>query len=84
MAALSNKYSEQALAFWTLYKTMKPETKKEVVELIIKETDLGNEITTEMLTDISMASFQEIWDAPENDHWDDFIKNRLQCINKDM
>jgi hypothetical protein len=46
------------------------------------EIDL-DEITTEMMTAISMDSFLEIWNAPENERWDDFIKERLECIDKE-
>jgi len=64
---------------------MKPEVKKEVRDMIIDETASGvYEITTDMMTAISLDSFQEIWDAPENEHWDDFIKDRLQCTNKEI
>ncbi|HEY5325525.1 MAG TPA: hypothetical protein VIJ27_00865 [Mucilaginibacter sp.] len=82
---LTIKHSKEALAFWTLFKTMKPEVKKEVRDMIIDETASGvYEITTDMMTAISLDSFQEIWDAPENEHWDDFIKDRLQCTNKEI
>jgi hypothetical protein len=81
---LAIKHSKEALAFWTLFKAMKPEIKKEVRDMIINETILDDEITTDMMTAMSLDSFQEIWDAPENEHWEDFIKGQLQCINKEI
>ncbi|HWD90053.1 MAG TPA: hypothetical protein VG367_18125 [Mucilaginibacter sp.] len=80
------KHSKEALAFWTLFKAMKPEIKKEVRDMMLSETssDDNYEITTDMMTAISLSSFQEVWDAPENEHWDDFIKDRLKCTNKEM
>jgi hypothetical protein len=62
---------------------MKPEVKKEVRDMIVYEKALGDnsEITSDVMTAISLDSFQEIWDAPQNESWDDFIKGRLQCTN---
>jgi len=79
------KPSKEALAFWTLFKAMKPEIKNEVREMIIHETALvaDDELTSDMLTEISMEAFRDIWDAPENEHWNDFINDRLQCTNKE-
>jgi hypothetical protein len=86
MGIATIKHSKEALAFWTLFKAMKPEIKKEVREMMLDETALGNnnEITTDMMTAISQDSFREIWDAPENEQWDDFIKGRLECTNKEI
>ena len=84
MAVLTNKHSKEALAFWTLFKAMKPEIKNEIRDMIMNETALNDEITTDMMTSISMASFQKIWDSPENEHWDDFIQSRLQCTQQSI
>jgi hypothetical protein len=86
MATLTVKHSDEALALWTLFKAMKPEVKKELRDMIMDETALegGDEFTTDMMTSVSLESFQKIWDAPENEHWDDFIKDRLQCTNKEI
>ncbi len=81
MSALATKHSKEALAFWTLFKAMKPEVKEEVRNMIMDDNDY--EITTDEMTAISLDSFQQIWDSPENEHWNDFIKGRLQCINKE-
>ncbi len=80
------KPSREALAFWTLFKSMKPEIKDEVREMIIHETTLDGdeEFTTDALTEISMETFKDIWDAPENEHWNDFINDRLQCTSKEI
>ena len=83
---LTIKHSKEALAFWTIFKAMKPEVKEEVRDMIVYKTALddNSEITSDMMTAISLDSFQEIWDAPENEHWDEFIKERLQCTNKEI
>jgi len=83
---LTVKHSKEALAFWTIFKAMKPEVKKEVSDMIVYEKALGDnsEITSDMMTAISLDSFWEIWDAPQNEPWDDFIKERLQCTNKEI
>ena len=80
---LTVKHSRESLAFWTIFRAMKPEVKKEVRDMIVYEKALGDnsEITSDMMTAISLDSFQEIWDAPQNESWDDFIKGRLQCTN---
>jgi hypothetical protein len=85
MATVTKKHSKEALAFLTLYKAMTPEVKVEVRDILIKTSvDTSYEITTEMMTDLSEDAFGEIWDKPENVHWDDFIKERLQCTNKEI
>jgi hypothetical protein len=83
--AVQTIYSEEALAFWTLYKAMKPEVKEELRNLFFHEAETeGTELSTDAMTAISMDAFRDIWDAPENDHWNDFIKKRLQCTNKEI
>ncbi len=79
MQASTVKHSDEALAFWTLFKSMKPEIKIEVYKMLIDEADIiaGDEVTADMMTAISSDSFQRVWDAPENEHWDNFIKDRL-------
>jgi len=83
---LTLKPSKEALAFWTLFRAMKPAIKNEVREMIIHETTLDgdDEFTTDMLTEISMEAFKNIWDTPENEHWNDFIIDRLQCTSKEI
>jgi hypothetical protein len=49
-----------------------------------REFMLTIKITSNMMTAVSLDSFQKIWDAPENEHWDDFIKDRLKCTNKEI
>ncbi|RYE09029.1 MAG: hypothetical protein EOP44_02520 [Sphingobacteriaceae bacterium] len=74
MEAQSAKYTNEALAFMTLYKTMAPEVQKEVKALI--ETE--NEEDTDLLTAISF----EAWDI-ENDKseeesaiWEKFLNEQ--------
>ena len=84
MQALTVKHSEEALAFWTLFKTMTPEVKEEVYKILTEEANINDEVTTDMMTAMSLDSFQQVWDSPENEHWDNFIKDRLQCTNKEI
>ena len=78
MTALALRHSDEAIALLTLFKAMKPEVKEEVRELIVNEQETAeDEVTTDMMTAVSMDAFGDIWDAPENDHWDEFIKKRL-------
>ena len=78
MGTLTVKHSDEAMAFLTLFKAMKPEIKKEVGDLITQEAAFGDdELSTDMITEASMNSFRQVWDAPEDEHWDDFIKRRL-------
>ena len=64
---LTVKHSKEALAFWTIFKAMKPGVKKEVRDMIAYEKALGDnsEIISDMMTAFSLDSFQEIWDAPK-------------------
>ena len=87
MAISTAKHSEEARAFWTLFKAMKPEIKKEVCDMILHENTSDEdeeELSSDMITAVSMESFQQVWNAPENEHWDDFIKERLKCTNKEI
>jgi hypothetical protein len=83
MAVPAYKHTNEALAFITLYKAMRPEIKEEVKEMIVQEVD-ENELSTDMMTAISLDTFKDIWDAKENDQWDDFIKKRLECTKKEI
>ncbi len=58
--SFSIKHTNEALAFITLYKTMTPDVKKEVKEMIVKEID---DEETDMLTTLSLQS----WDL-EDEH----------------
>jgi len=42
-----------------------------------RDGDNNYEITTDEMTALSLDSFQQIWDAPENEQWNDFIKGRV-------
>ena len=55
---------------------MPPEIKKEVRDIIDHEAD-EEELSTDMMTTISLNAFNDVWDAPENEQWDEFIKKRL-------
>jgi hypothetical protein len=79
MSVLATKHSKEALAFWTLFKAMKPEIKEGVRDMIMGDNNY--EITTDEMTAISLDSFQQIWDAPENEQWNDFIKGRVSKYN---
>lgn len=57
------KHTNEALAFMTLYKTMAPDVKKEVKEMIVTEID---DEETDTLTALSFQS----WDL-EDEHLED-------------
>ncbi|MGX5691165.1 hypothetical protein [Arcticibacter tournemirensis] len=79
----ARKPAQEALAFFTLFKSMRQEIKDQVKDLILKDSEDGD-FTSEMLTSVSLESFKEIWEAPENNHWDKFIKDRLSCTNREI
>ena len=57
---------------------MPPEIKKEVSDMIVYEATFnGEEVSTDMMTEASMGVFEQVWNTPEDEHWDEFIKNRL-------
>lgn len=47
---------------------------KEVKELILLAEKKGSPGTDELVM-LANDSFGDVWDAPENDHWDSFLKN---------
>jgi hypothetical protein len=67
MTTLTVKHSKGALALWTLFKAMKPEVKKELRDMIMDEIALegDDEFTTDMMTSVSLKSFQKIWNTPK-------------------
>jgi len=76
---IATKHSKEALAFWTLFKALKPEVEKEVREMIINDNaqDVDGEFTVDMMTDLSLQSFDEFWGTEQDEKWNDFIKSRL-------
>ena len=76
---IAAKHSKEALAFWTLYKSMKPEVEQEVRDMIISDAaKAGNtDFTADMMTDLSLQSFAEFWESQQDEKWNDFIKSRL-------
>ena len=78
METLTAKYSEEALAFLTLFKAMKPEVKEEVSAMIGYEAATEkDELSADTITEASVASFHQVWDTPEDEHWDSFIKGHF-------
>jgi len=73
MATPVLKHSNEALALITLYNAMTSEVKKEVKEMIVKETE---DEETDMFTDLSFQS----WDAKDDNIeeesaiWEKFYK----------
>jgi hypothetical protein len=74
MTAYALKYTNEALAFITLYRTMRPEVKEEVRDMIIKET-ADNE--TDLLTSLSFQAWDEDTAAAieESNVWEKFYNN---------
>ena len=75
MAPNTLEYTDEALAFITLYKTMSPEVKEEVREMITKERTV-NEI--DQLTSLSFQARDEDTKAvvEESKVWEKFYNNR--------
>ena len=69
------EYTNEALAFITLYRTMRPEVKEEVREMISKEK-AENEI--DQLTSLSFQAWDEDTKAviEESRVWEKFYNNR--------
>ena len=62
-----------ALAVYDLYKSLQEKVQVEVRKLIF---NTGQEVTDDLLT-LSNQSFSDIWETPENEHWDKFLKERI-------
>jgi hypothetical protein len=72
-----NKINHQARALLELYKTLPEKTRKEIKRLIL-EDEISFEDAEESsgLTHLSEKSLEELWDNQENEHWDEFFKNK--------
>jgi len=72
-----NKINRQAKALLELYKTLPEKTRLEIKKLIL-EDDISFEEMEESfeLAQISEESLKELWDNQENDHWDEFFKQK--------
>ncbi|GEM_PF-1806457 len=72
-----NKINRQAKALLELYKTLPEKTRLEIKKLIL-EDDISFEEMEESsgLTKLSEESLKELWDNPENEHWDEFFKQK--------
>ena len=72
-----NKTDRQAKALLELYKTLPEKTRMQIKKMILE-----NEVSFEEgeglaeLTDLSEQSLEELWDNPENEHWDEFFKQK--------
>lgn len=75
MAPYAVRYTNEALAFITLYRTMRPEVKEEVRDMIIRETA---ENETDQLTSLSFQAWDENTAAvvEESKVWEKFYNNR--------
>jgi hypothetical protein len=62
-----------ALAVYDLYKSLQEEVQADIRKLIFRADQEGRDDLSRM----SNQSFSDIWDAPENEHWDQFLKDRL-------
>lgn len=72
----TTKYTKQAKAIFDLYQTMPEKVQRQIKEMIIgKDVDYDLPQTAD-LTRLSGQSLKDIWEAPENDHWDEFFKSK--------
>lgn len=54
------------------YKALPKDVQVEVFKLISELKQ--NEIEADEFTDLSTDSFSSVWNTPENEHWDQFMK----------
>lgn len=74
--ATKTKYSKPAKAIFDLYQSMPEKVQRQIEEMITKKnTDYDLPESAE-LTGLSDQSLKEIWETPENDHWDDFFESK--------
>lgn len=72
-----NKINRQAKALLELYKTLPEKTRMEIKRLILEDEIAFEEVEESSgLTHLSEKSLEELWDNPENEHWDEFFKNK--------
>jgi hypothetical protein len=72
-----NTYAQTAQAYFLIYRALPDEIKKEVHSLIKSDFE---DLRSDDLYKMSSTSFEQIWSAPENDHWDDFFANRTKNV----
>lgn len=65
----------QAKAVYDLYRTLPQQVQNEVRKLIA-ETE-SDKMSVKGLSDMANDSFSEIWDTPENEHWDEFLNKQV-------
>jgi len=66
-----NKINRQAKAVLELYKTLPEKTRMEIKKLILEDEISFEESSG--LTKLSEGSLEELWENPENEHWDEFL-----------
>jgi hypothetical protein len=72
-----NKINRQAKAVIELYKTLPEKTRMEIKKMILEEEISFEEIEeSSELSQLSEKSIEELWDNPENEHWDEFFKQK--------
>lgn len=76
MISKDNK-NRQAKALVDLYKTLPQKTRREIRKMILKEEIAFEEDeSSSELAHLSDKSFGEVWENPENEHWDEFFKKK--------
>ncbi|MGF1671415.1 MAG: hypothetical protein ACFCU6_13280 [Balneolaceae bacterium] len=72
-----NKINRQAKALLELYKTLPEKTRMEIKKMILEDEISFEEIEkSSELSQLSEKSIEELWDTPENEHWDEFFKQK--------
>lgn len=61
-----------AIALYDLYKSLQEEVQADIRKLISSDRENKDDLSR-----MSNQSFADIWETPENDHWDQFLKDRL-------
>lgn len=68
--------SRQAKAFFELYRSMPKKVQKKLKKMILEQDVEYQTSEHTNFSKISEPSLKDIWDTPENDHWDDFLDNK--------
>lgn len=74
--ATKTKHTKQAKALFDLYQTMPENIREEIKEMILRTGINYDEPETSELTRLSNDPLKDVWDTPENDHWDEFFKSK--------
>lgn len=69
------KASRQAKAIIELYETMPEKVQRQIRRMILEKEINFNLSGSKELSKASESSLKDIWDNPENEHWDDYFES---------